>query len=365
MLVLALVVQVVVAQGLKGAPPPGLKGAPGIGLVNPKTLAFEQEVLAALNEARQKAGATPVTLDEKLRLYARREAELAATGSPEAQGAEQRLKTQGLAPYGHRLQYGYGTNGKNALAELFKDAAVKKALLAEFARGAVGAFHVPEDKPYYQLLVVLVAEPDPMAGRPGLSPQQTDPVVNAATPRIRACYDAVLKRDPNAKGDVIFQMVIGGKGTVDSQKLLKSFGDADFDACALGVTAGLVFPLPYKGKPVTLNHPMRFTPPQGDKKVGKLTDQQIQTAFGWAAADFKSCYDARAKEKPKLQGTITLGLTVSEEGAVGLIDIVHDELEDKVLVGCVLTRARQLRFPAPEFHAPVSFTYPLRFAPPQ
>jgi TonB family protein len=346
------------AQGLGGLGAPG-----GLVKIDPKAAAFEQDLLAALNAARTRAGTEAVGMDERLRTFARREAELAAKGSPEAKSAEQRLKTQGLAPFGHRIQYGFGTQAKGAVDGLLKDAAVKTALLAEFARAGVGAFLVPDEKPYFQFALVLVAEPDPMAGRPGLSPAQTDAVMNAAQGKLKLCYDAALKRDPNARGDVIFALVIGAKGQVDSHKLLKSLGDADFDRCALQVASALSFPAPYKGKPVSLNHPVRFTPPQGDKKVGRLTDGQKQGPFIQAGAELKACYDQSAKDKPQLAGTITIGLTVSEEGKVTALDVVHDEPKAAALTACVLERVRQMRFAAPEFNAALSFTYPLRFAP--
>src|SRR5687768_5663267 len=124
----------VLSQGLAGLGAPG-----GLVKVDAKTIAFEQELLAAVNAARQKAGNQPLAMDERLRTFARREAELAAQGSPEAKNAEQRLKSQNLAPFGHRIQYGFGVKAKEALATIMKDAAVRKELLAEFARAGVGA----------------------------------------------------------------------------------------------------------------------------------------------------------------------------------------------------------------------------------
>ncbi len=348
-------------------PAQGLQGTPGglIKTVDPKVVAFEDQMLSALNELRQKQGAAPLQRDDKLRAFARREAELAATGAPDHAQFENRIKQQGLAPYGHRIQFGYGQDGKKALGDLLKDAALKKALLGELSRAAVGAFLVPEQPPYFQFTLLAVADPDPMAGKPGLSTAQTDPVVNAAMAKFKACYDDGLKRNPNLGGDVVVQVVIGATGGVDSAKLLRTIPDADFGNCALGVAQGLKFPAPYKGKPVTLNHPMRFAPPQGaGKRVGRLTEGQLRSGFARVTESFKQCYDARVKEKPGLAGTITLGVKIGADGAVTAVDVVHDEPADPPLTSCVLERAREVRFPIPEFQAPLEVTYPLRFDPP-
>lgn len=345
------------AQGLKGAPGGLLKA------VDPKVVAFEQALLDALNGVRKKANKPPVMLDAKLRGFARHEAELAAVGSPLHKTFEARIKDQKLAPFGHRMQFGYATRPEEAAQALEKDATLKAAWLdGTTQRAGIGAFYVPETPPYFQYALLIVADPDPFAGRAGLAASDTDPVMTRAMPAVQVCYDAALKRDPNAKGDVIFQLVIGDLGQVDSAKLLRSIGDANFDACVLQLARGLTFKTPHRGKPVTLNHPIRLTPPQGNVRVGRLSPSQVQAGFGAAMADLKACYDKSAKNQPDLFGTITLGLSVSELGAITALDVVHDEPGDAALVACVLARVKQVRFAIPEFGAPLSMTYPLRFA---
>lgn len=348
---------------------PALGGGGGLNAVakpvDSKTIAFETEILDIFNKLRQKEGADPLRMDEKLRLFARREAELAATGNPQAAGVDDRIRQQTIAPYGHYLQFGFGIQGKAAANDLAKDPAVRGHLVGAFMRAGIGAFYVPDTKPYYQFAVLLVRDTDPMAGKPGLSPSDTDPVMQAATPKFKPCYDSSLKDDPNLRGDCVVQIVIGATGAVDSAKMLRSLPSDTFNDCVVGIAKTLKFPTPYKGKPVTLNHPMRFTPPQGDKRVGRLTPGQVTGAFSKAQLDFKACYDARVKENPKLTGTITLGLTVAADGTIDALDVVHNELADEQLTTCVLKRARQVRFPIPEFNSPVDLTYPLRFeAPP-
>jgi len=331
---------------------------------DPKVVAFELAVHNALNETRAKAAQTTLTLDERLRAFARAEAELAATGNPSAATVGERIKQHVLAPYGHYLQFSFGVDATKLVADLIKDKAVRANLTGDFAKAGIGAFFVPADKPYYQVALLLVREPDPMAGKPGLSPTQTDPVMSTAMPAFAACYDGALKEDPNLRGDVVLQVVIGAGGKVDAAKWLKAIGRPAFDDCGLGVGRGLVFPAPYKGKPVTLNHPMRFTPPQGNKRVGRLTPAQLSSGFTRAQGDFKACYDERVKMKPTLGGTLTLALRISADGAVDAVDVLQDELADGDLAACVVARARSLRFAVPEFAAPLDVTYPLRFEPP-
>lgn len=340
-----------------GAAPRGLMlGA------DPKTLAFETQVLGELNQVRAAASLPPLTMDERLRQFARKYAEHAAKGEPQAGTVNDAIKQQGLAPHGYRTQFSYGATAKRLMDELRKDRAAMTSVQGEFARVGVGAFWVPVEQPYFQVMLLLAADQDPRAGQPGLSPEQTNPVMNAAAERLRSqCYEAALKDDPNLKGEVLFQIVIGAQGKVDSAKLLKKLGSASFDDCGLRLVQGLTFPVPYKGKPVTLNHPMRFTPPQGDRVIGKLTVAQIDTTFRQASTDLRACYDARLKLKPGLAGTLTLALVVEPTGAVRSVEIKEDTLRDEQVGACVLARSKRLVFPAPKHGGEVDVTFPIKF----
>jgi hypothetical protein len=108
---------------------------------------------------------------------------------------------------------------------------------------------------------------------------------------------------------------------------------------------------------------MRFTPPQGDKRIGRLSPAQIAAGFGLAQSDFRACYETRATEKPTLAGIIALAVTVVPDGTVANASIVQDEPGDTGLLDCVVNRVRGLRFARPEFDAPVELTYRLTFAP--
>jgi len=342
----------------------GLLGKPG-GLMqqDPKALAFELELLQTLNGVRAKKKLPPLKMDEKLRDFSRRHAKLAATGDPAAKNVDDLIKKQRLAPWGHRLQYAFGPTTTTVLRDLQKDKDAAKSLLDEFARIGIGAFWVPEDKPYFQVVLFFAADLDPMFGKPGLEPKQTDPVMNAATERLKKCYETLLDEDPNVKGDVLFKIIIGDKGQVDDVSFIKTFKLGDFETCTSTIIRQLKFPVPYKGKPVTLNHPMRFRAAHGERRIGRLSAGQIDNAIRMVAPGLRACYDIISETKPELWGTITLALVVEPTGKLKSLDILHDEIGDPTFQGCILGHATKLRFPRPKFGGEVDITYPLHFSP--
>ncbi|MBI3178224.1 MAG: AgmX/PglI C-terminal domain-containing protein [Deltaproteobacteria bacterium] len=333
------------------------------GAVDPRVPNFEGEVRAALNGLRKPKKLPPLGMDEALRAFARRQAEAGAKGEPAAQKSDEMIKAQNLAPHGYRLQYAFGTKAAAVLRDLKQDNTLTALITEEHVRLGVGVFWVPDDKPYFQVAVLAVREPDPMAGRTGLARAETDPVMQAAASEInKACYEPALVKNPNFGGNLIFQIVIAGAGEVQSAKYLSKSDNAAFDTCALEIVNNLRFPAPYKGKPVTLNHPMHFQPPQGERKVGRLTGDQVTRTFGGASYDFRACFESRLKEaKPGLAGTITLALTVAPDGSVAAIHVQEDTPKDTLLTEGVLARARSLKFPPPEFGAEAKVVFPLRF----
>lgn len=350
--------RVVWAQGLAGLGPPG-----GLTAVDSKAVRVEDDLLQIINGLRTKKGKTPFGMDERLRRFSRNEAKMAAIGAPGASQTGQRIKAQKLAPVGHHFHFTYGSKAGAILKGMKKDAATRAALIGEFSRIGIGAFYVPDTKPYFQVALLLVRDPDPWGAKPGLSRQQTDPVMDQAAGRIKECYDNALKRNPNLIGNVSFQIVVAGDGSVSSAHFMKSLNAMEFDLCAIKVVETLRFPKPYKGKPVTLTHPMRFTPPHGDRRLGTLSETQIRGAFRKASYDFRKCYNAASKKTPKLKGTLTVALVVQPDGSHKGLKVVNDELGDKAMSRCVLTRIREVRFPRPKYGGEVDVTYPLVFEP--
>lgn len=363
----------IAAQGSSNAPaspsapprPPaqGLLGATPLG--DPKVAAFENELAKLIHDRRKQAGAQALTLDPSLRAFARREAEAAAKGEAQAGSADARIKGEKLAPFGYKFQFVFGAKAQQAFADLTKDAASRAMVEGDFTRLGVGGFYVPVDKPYFQAFVLFVADQDPRAGQPGLAKGETDPVMNAAASRIKmSCYDPLLEQSPNFKGEVLFQVTIGGDGRVSDAKVLKTIGNGFFDGCALEQVKRCVFPAPYKGRPVTLNHPMRFLPPQGEKIVGRLTKAQIAEALVPAEKDLQACYEtALAAKKGKLAGTLELRVVVEPTGKVAEVSVARDGLADETLAACAVERAKRLLFSRPQFDAGVEIVVPLKFAP--
>lgn len=343
-------------------------GPPGVGLrvaTAPQAVACENEIVTELNRLRAKEKQSALTVDERARRFSRDQAEWGAKGDPRAKQAADQVRSLGLAPHGYYLQFSFGERGRVALASLLRDAAVRRELLSDYAQIGVGAFWVPEDKPYCQVALLLVRVPDPRAGQPGLSASETDPVMNAAATRIqRECYNSALATNPNLRGKLLFQLTIKGDGSVGDVKLLEKLGSILMEGCAVQVVSSLRFPAPYKGKPVVLNHPMLFVPPQGEQRVGRLTDTEIQTTFSAAAARFRACYEDARREKPMLRGRVTLAVTVATDGSVKQAEPRDNGLDDDALTRCVLVVAKGLRFPRPQFDGEVAVTYPLSFAPP-
>lgn len=341
-------------NGLGGLGQPG-----GLGRVDVKAQAVENDTVALLNQRRSQIKQTPLQPDERLRAFARGQAEQAAQGATSVAQAENAVKAQNLAPLGHRLHFAYGATAAALVASL-KDG-VKPLVESDLTRIGVGAFQVSDKPLAYQVVLLAVQDPDPMAGKSGLSAAQTDPIMNGADKPLQTCYNAALRDNPNLRGDILLQMIIDANGHVSAAKLLKGLHAERLDACLLGVAQGLTFPEPYRGKPVTLLHPMRFIPPQGDRRLGILTGDQVQNGFKQAQEDFHACYADRLKEQPSLRGTITLQGVVAPDGSLKTMEVLHSDAGDEPLQVCVLQRAKQLHFAAPAQGGEVDITYPLRF----
>lgn len=347
--------QLLLCLAVIAAPPAAPQGLAGGNSL--KTAAFETKVLEQLNVGRGTDAKKPVfTADTKLRDFARKYAEMAATQAAAAQQIDNDIKQQKFAPRGYRYQYAAGND----------PAAIAKQIKIDFelpAKAGIGAFLVPAKEPYYQVLVLLVLDADPMEGKPGLTPAQTDPVMAQAVQHIKTnCYDIALKRNPNLMGELVLQIVIADKGEVTQAKALQGL-EPEFDSCAVTTVRNLKFPEPYKGKPVTLNHPMRFTPPQGEKFVGWLSQAQIDATFGTASQDFRACYDSERKTSPKLAGTVTLSVDVNAGGGVDAVNVTSNDTNSTNLSGCIMKRAYTLHFPPPRYNAGLTLVYPLRFVP--
>lgn len=78
----------------------------------------------------------------------------------------------------------------------------------------------------------------------------------------------------------------------------------------------------------------------------------------------KFCYDNTLKQRPNLQGKITLQMDILASGAVSDLRVVGDTLGDAALQRCILAQVRNWRFQAIDAGT-VRFTLPLVFSPPR
>jgi len=338
----------------------------GLSLANPKAAKLEMDLLAAINAQRAKAKLDPFTMDEKLRLQMRQHVEGLVSGTREPQALDAIIKAQALAPNGYQTQYVTGLVAAPLMKALTEDKAMASAMALELGHVGIGAFYVDQGKDSTcQVGVLVVRDLDPMAGKPGLSVADTNRVMDQAALTIKSlCYDSALRQNPNFNGSLVFQLVIGDRGQVTSAKLNAKTGNDTFDACALKIARELIFPAPYKGKPVTLNHPMKFIPPTAGKVVGRLSEGHISRVFRAAEPGMRACYDALVKSKPKLRGELGWYLVVAPSGQIKTLTLEKNEPNDLALTRCVQAEIEKLEFPEPEFGGEVEIRFPIRFEPP-
>jgi hypothetical protein len=83
----------------------------------------------------------------------------------------------------------------------------------------------------------------------GLPREVVQRIIRANFPRLRACYDVGLKRDPSMHGTVRTRFIIDTTGAVESASLASStIGDAGVSSCVVGVFSSMSFPEPTNGK---------------------------------------------------------------------------------------------------------------------
>lgn len=95
-------------------------------------------------------------------------------------------------------------------------------------------------------------------GRSGLSPDQLKATMAPASPRVRACIDAIKKGSfPEAGGAVFVRLEIDGEGHVKTARLADAppttIKDAKLTDCLLGVVRGLKFPAGRDGAPTVVD----------------------------------------------------------------------------------------------------------------
>ena len=94
---------------------------------------------------------------------------------------------------------------------------------------------------------------------------------------------------------------------------------------------------------------------------GEMSPHQIRRIMRQNFGRFRRCYEQGLKDNRNLQGRVTLWIALTKNGAVAPVGDGGSDLPDSLVVGCMITAARGLSFPAPP-RGPVEFLYPLSLA---
>lgn len=103
------------------------------------------------------------------------------------------------------------------------------------------------------------ALPAPSASAGRLPPEVIQRIVRGNFGKLRACYDAGLKANPNLQGRVTVKFVIARDGTVSSAQGGGDLPDETVKSCVTKQFYGFTFPPP-EGGIVTVSYPIVFTP---------------------------------------------------------------------------------------------------------
>lgn len=88
----------------------------------------------------------------------------------------------------------------------------------------------------------------------------------------------------------------------------------------------------------------------GIQKVVKANTDQVRT-----------CYEQFTKRTPSIVGKIRLEIKVDAEGRVLSTKVADNSFADNNIAGCVESKVKRWRFPAPLPSDPVTFSYPFSF----
>jgi hypothetical protein len=100
-----------------------------------------------------------------------------------------------------------------------------------------------------------------------LSKEHIQNAMQAARPRVKACFDKALPKDPDLAGKVVIQFEIEAEddlGKIARGEVAESETDSPFfDACVLKSIRGLEFDAPQGGGKVVVRYPFLFDPGGG------------------------------------------------------------------------------------------------------
>ena len=97
------------------------------------------------------------------------------------------------------------------------------------------------------------------------------------------------------------------------------------------------------------------------RHVGSLDKEVIRAVIRAHVDEVRACYDAIGLVQPSARGRMAIKFGISPSGAVQTSCLVSSDLRAPSAEACVLERALNWRFPAPEGGGWVIVTYPFTF----
>tara|TARA_B100000029_G_C17261548_1_gene846490 strand:- start:81 stop:467 length:387 start_codon:yes stop_codon:yes gene_type:complete len=89
----------------------------------------------------------------------------------------------------------------------------------------------------------------------------TSNVVAVNLNQIRRCYEQLLQRSPNAKGEITVKFIVTKEGRVASASIKESsIKDSRMKSCITGKIRRWKFPKPIGNKPSIISYPFTFNP---------------------------------------------------------------------------------------------------------
>ncbi len=111
-----------------------------------------------------------------------------------------------------------------------------------------------------KLTKIATATENELRVKGGLASDIIRQVVNANLASVKYCYEKGLKKNPELRGKVTVEFIIGANGSVASSKILAStMHEAEVEQCIAMVIKRWIFPKPYKGT-VDVKFPFIFAP---------------------------------------------------------------------------------------------------------
>jgi len=112
-------------------------------------------------------------------------------------------------------------------------------------------------------MTAVPTEPTAVPLSSGLKPEEIQKVVRGSFGRYRACYEAVLARNPAAAGTARMHFAIRGDGSVQGVSTEGGDGlsqEPAFEECMSAATITLVFPANHAATPTKVTYPVVFSP---------------------------------------------------------------------------------------------------------